>query len=830
MKSIRLFLLLIPALALSGSLHAQIPAGPPNGMRAAAIGRVYGKLLDAATKEPVGYATVAAYRTLPGGKDTLISGGLTRENGDFNLTGLPGGPLKITLSFMGYEPLEKKVMITPQNNEQDLGNLTLAVSAQMLKEVTVTAEQSTIQLRADRKVFNVEKNLASAGGTAEDVLKSVPSVNVDADGNASLRNQGAQILIDGRPTLLSLNQIPAGDIEQVEVITNPGAKYDANTTGGILNIVLKKNRKPGYNGMVSGGIGTTGRYNGMVNLSAKQDPWNISFNYNVNATTNNTVNGYLYRTDLTDNQPSRYFNQDNRTDFKHLFQMGRLSVDYTLDNRNTLSVAGSLMGGNHRPDELQQFTELDGQQNRVSSGIRHNETDGQWRNYTAQGTWRRTFPEKGKELVLDGQYTIGRSKNLSQFDTRYFLSDGSEQPNPELQNNDGGGRNNQTILQLDYTDPLGENAKLELGARSFRKTTLNWLDVTHFDYNDYAFIADSFLTTDYDITEMINAAYANFTGASGPWGYVAGLRFEASNFKGRQATSEQEFSYNYPGKGGDVWKAFFPSLYLTRKLSEKQELQINASRKINRPNWHQIMPFFMFADKYNYRIGNPALKPEFVNLGEINYSLLFGQNNLLASLYVRHTEDPITSILYRSPDDPNVLVGSFENGSNSIAFGMDNTLKLQLGKAAEWTNNVNVFQTKITAQNFENSGWAYNLKSTLSLRLPAAFSVQAMANYESPRILPQGKTVPMFFSDLSVKKDFGKSFSLTVAVVDVFNTRRMGQELVTANYLQEFSRRRETRFIRATAMYRFGKPDASLFKKKPQQRNGGGQDEGGFGF
>lgn len=818
------FALLLLTLALFGTLQAQAPAGRPNGQKMPAIGRIYGKLIDAGTKDPIGFATVAVYSL----KDSLLSGGLTRENGDFNLTGLPAGPLKVTLSFMGYETLEKRVTITPQNNEQDLGNLTLGVSAQMLKEVTVTAEQSTIQLRADRKVFNVEKNLASAGGTAEDILKSVPSVNVDADGNAALRNQSAQILIDGRPTLLSLNQIPAGDIEQVEVITNPGAKFDANTTGGILNLVLKKNRKPGYNGMISAGVGTAGRYNAMANVSAKQGPWNVSLNYNVN-TNKNLTYGHLYRTDLVDGQPVRYFNQENSTEFGNLFQFGRLNIDYTLNNRNTLTLAGNLMAGNFRPNEIQQFTELDGQQNRLASGTRTSNTDGQWRNYTAQGTWKRIFPEKGKELVLDGQYTIGRSNNTNIFETRNFLPDGTELPNPELQNNIGGNSSDQTQVQLDFTDPNGENAKLELGAKFFRKKTHTWLDVTHFDYNDFAYTPDSILTTNYDITEMINAAYANYTGAFGNWGYVAGLRFEQSWFSGRQIASEQAFSYNYPGSGSTVWKAFFPSLYLTRKLDEKQEFQVNVSRKINRPNWFQIMPFFMFADKYNYRIGNPALRPEFVNLAEVNYNLLFGQNNLLASVYVRHTEDPITSITYRSPDDQNVLVSTFENGSNSISFGMDNTLKLNLSKSIEWTNNLNVFQTKITAQDFENSGWAYNLKSTLSLRLPAAFSVQAMANYESPRILPQGKTAPMFFSDLSVKKDFGKNFSLTLALVDVFDTRRMGQNLETATYLQDFSRRRESRFVRLTALWRFGKQDMSLFKNKKPQR-GGGQEEGGFGY
>ncbi len=821
MQNIRFSLLLLTLFSF-GALAAQSPARPA-GMKMPATGRLYGKLLDAGTKEPIGFATVAAYTA----KDSLVGGGLTRENGDFNLTNLPAGPLKITLSFMGYQALEKQVIITPQNNEQDLGNLSIGVSSQMLKEVVVSAEQSTIQLRADRKVFNVEKNLASAGGTAEDILKSVPSVNVDADGNAALRNQNAQILIDGRPTLLSLNQIPAGDIEQVEVITNPGAKYDANTTGGILNLVLKKNRKPGYNGMVSAGVGTAGRYNGMANISAKQGPWNVSLNYNVN-TNKNLTNGYLYRTDLVDGQPVRYFNQENATEFGNLFQFGRLNIDYTLDNRNTLTLAGNAMGGDFRPNEIQRFTELDGQQNRISSGSRSSNTDGQWRNYTAQGAWRHTFPEKGKELVLDGQYTLGRSNNTNIFETRNFLPDGAEMPNPELQNNIGGNRSNQAQVQFDFTDPVGENAKFEFGARFFRKTTNTWLDVTHFDYNDFAFEPDSILTTNYDITEMINAAYANYSGAFGNWGYVAGMRFEASSFQGKQLTSEQEFSYNYPGSGSNLWKAFFPSLYLTRKLGDNQEIQVNASRKINRPNWFQIMPFFMFADKYNYRIGNPALRPEFVNLAEANYNLLFGQNALLASVYVRHTQDPITSITYRSPDDPNVLVSTFENGSNAIAFGMDNTLKLNLGKSIEWTNNLNVFQTKITAQNFENSGWAYNAKSTLSLRLPAAISVQAMANYESPRILPQGKTAPMFFSDLSVKKDFGKNFSLTLALVDVFDSRRMGQNLETSNYIQDFSRRRENRFVRATAMWRFGKPDAALFKKKPQR--GGGQEEGGFGY
>jgi hypothetical protein len=823
----------IPTLLLFLLLTATLMAQPPGpgfgkpGGPPPANGRLFGKLLDATTKQPVEYATVAAFRSAPGRKDSVVGGGLVQSNGDFNLTNLPMGPLKIRFSFMGYDQTEKQVLLTPGNTEQDLGNLTLSVSTKMLKEVTVRTEKTGLQLQVDRKVYNVDKNLASLGGSAEDVLKAVPAVSIDADGAATLRNQSATILIDGRLTNLSLNQIPSAEIEQVEIITNPGAKFDANTTGGILNLVMKKNRKPGYNGMVQAGASPTGRWNAMANLNFKQYPFNLSLSYNVNRGVVNNNHGFNNRTDLLNGQPTGYFDQNNLSNVKNLFQFGRVSLEYAIDNRNTITVAGNGMGGNFIPLETQSYSTFDGARTLLNYGTRDVTSANHWQKLTPQMTFKHNFPKKGQELTIDAQVNFEHSTNNSDYTTRDYSAGGTLLADPEIQQNRGGKTETVAVGQIDYVNPLSETSKLELGAKVTDHSNHAWLNVGHYDYTGQTFTPDDVLTTNYQINEMINAAYINYTGALGRWRYVTGLRFEQSYFKGVQLTENKEFSYNYPGKSGDVMKALFPSIYLTRKLENNQEFQVNFSRKINRPNFFQIMPFFMFADKYSYRIGNPALKPEMINLAEINYGKQFGEHNFLTSLYMRQTTDPITNVTNPSPANPQILVGTFENGSNALVFGSDNTLKLNLWKSLEWTNNFNLFQTRITYGNIRNSGWAYNAKTTINLKLPKGFSFQTTAAYESPRIIPQGTMSPMYFADLSVKKDFSKNTSLTLAVVDAFDTRRMGSTIQTDYYNLDSSRRRENRYVKLTLMVRFGKMDATIFKGR---RQGGGDDGGGQEF
>ena len=279
-----LFIIILFFYSLS---FAQMPGmGGMKGMKDPKLGRVYGKVLDNATGLPVEYASI---QVLWYSKDSLLGGSLVKPNGDFAVDGLPSfGQIRVKISFIGYKNYIQKVYLSPPDKiDQDLGNIKLMVNEAMTKEIEITAEKSTVTLGIDRRVYNVDKDLSVKGGTAVDVMKNVPGVTVDADGNAQLRNQAPTIFVDGRPTSLTLQQIPADQIERVEIITNPSVKFDASATGGILNIIMKRNTKPGYNGMVMAYVGTGDRYGGVANLNLKGGPWNISTMYSYNQGINN---------------------------------------------------------------------------------------------------------------------------------------------------------------------------------------------------------------------------------------------------------------------------------------------------------------------------------------------------------------------------------------------------------------------------------------------------------------------------------------------------------------------------------------------------------------
>src|SRR5436190_9350813 len=288
-------------------------------------GRVYGKIVDSKTNKPVEFASVAVYWF---NKDSVIGGSLAGENGEFNIENLPPmGGFRLKATQIGYKNFETKFFIQiPNKLEQDLGDIKLDVDAKLLSEVDVVAEKNTVVMSIDKRTYNVDKDLSVKGGTAADVMKNVPGVTVDADGNAQLRNQSPMIYVDGRPTTLSLQQIPADQIDRVEVITNPSVKYDASATGGILNVIMKKNLKPGYNGMAMAYVGTGDRYGGMANLNVKEGRWNITSMYSHNQAIN-LVKGYTRRTQLDSNSyPLFYFNQDNNTRMRNAFDFAKLGV------------------------------------------------------------------------------------------------------------------------------------------------------------------------------------------------------------------------------------------------------------------------------------------------------------------------------------------------------------------------------------------------------------------------------------------------------------------------------------------------------------------------
>lgn len=806
----------------------------------ARIGRLYGKVVDPKTKQPVEYATVTLLALQ---KDSVIGGSLAKANGDFSIDKLPMGRFRLRVSFIGYKAVTQPVAITPANLEQDLGNIAIEVDAKNLNTVNIQGERAAVVMAVDRRVYNVEKDISTKGGTGVDAVKNIPGISVDADGSVTMRNSSPTIFVDGRPTNFTLDQIPADQIDRIEVITNPSAKFDASTSGGILNIVMKKNTKPGYNGLVTLGAGYPERYNGMVSLNVKEGRSNFSLSYNINQSTNPTK-GYTDRTLLRSGEITGYYNQNNKNVNDNLMQNGRLAYDYNLTNRSTLSLSQSMMSGGFESDEQQSFNQKDSVNDLLTYGTRNTVGSTRWNNYSTQLQLRKTYPKKGKELSTDITYNYGTRKSNSDFTTNNYYSNGVPISAQDIQVNRGSGSSNTFTYQLDFVNPITDTAKWEMGLRSNYKEDNSLLNVGYKNNNTGEVLLDTSLTNNYRITDMVNAAYVTYSNMYKSIGYMGGLRFEQTRFFGELLGKNQSVEYLYPNGMSNLAKAFFPSLYLTKRIVAKgadgkatgtlHELQLNFSRKISRPGFMQVMPFIMFADKLNYRRGNPLLRPEFINSVEFNYNRLVSTGaNFFTSVYVKQTEGAITQYAEKLNSDTTetILVNTFINGNNMYNMGWENNFKTSLIKRKlDVSVNLNVFYTIIDANvgttNISNQGMSWNTKGMMSYKLPKSYTVQLNGNYEAPKITPQGKTLNQYSLDFSLNKEIKKRLSVNLLVNDIFNTRRFGTYYESETMQQNISRRRETRFVRLSITWRFGDMETSLFKRRAPKRdsNGGGMD------
>jgi outer membrane receptor protein involved in Fe transport len=823
------------ALLLTTFLKAQYPGGgggAPGG-KMPSIGHLYGKILDAKTKEPVEFASVAL---LWFDKDSAVAGCLVKTNGDFSLDNLSFGAFRLRISFIGYKTIEQKMFINMQNIDKDLGNLMLEPDQELLKEVVVTEDKATVQMSIDRKVYNVDKDISARGGTGLDAVKNIPSVTVDADGNVSLRNNSVAIYVDGKPTTLTLQQIPSDQIERVEIITNPSVKFDASTTGGILNIILKRNSKPGYNGVIMGGIGTNDRYNGMASLNIKQGKFNVfgMYNYNTQTNTNdgftNRINATLPPASTYTGTINKFYNQTDTNRMKNTFQFARVGFDYYINNRSTLTISGNYVHGSFNSNDFQHYVNNDYYGNFASGGDRVNSTRTSFENYTGQINYQHTYPKQGKE------FTTSLTLNGGQMNTNYTYTTYQEKPAlPQmLQTSNGSKPSWMYTYQADFVNPINEYTKFETGIRSFMQQSSTTQQTFNKDPSSGDLVAFTDLTNNYNITNLTNAAYANYSSRVLAINYQVGLRFEESYYKGDITNKNISFSYMYPdAKMGNLQYCFFPAVYFSKKLPHNQEIQINFSRKINRPNFFQLMPFVFASDNANIQIGNPQLAPEFLNLGELNYNITWGKINFLTSFYFRYTQNPITNVAYPQASNPNVLVNTYQNGKDAIVEGLDNTLKVTPIKGLDLMANANIFYTTVSylsgTQLITNNGYSWTGKASISYKFPGNFTLQVNGNYQAPQILPQGTTRVVEYADVTISKSIKQKLTFTLLLSDICNTKRNGTHYDTPQYTQDLSRRRESRYLRFSVMYMFGKMDSGIFKKMKQQKKEGGDDQSGMG-
>lgn len=814
-------LVLVGWMILVPGLRAQPPVGRGGGSLPA-IGKVYGKVIDARTRKPAEFATVTVYHTF---KDSLVGGSIVRTNGEFAVDRLPLGKLRVVISFIGYVPLQLEAVLTRERIEQDLDNMLLQPDEKLLNEVQVIGERSTMVMQVDRRVFNVDKDLSTQGGTGVDVMKNVPGLSVDVEGNVQMRGSNPQVLIDGRPTAMSLDQLPAEEIERVEVITNPSVAFDASTTGGIINVVLKKNTKPGYSGQVQAGVGSNDRYQGGLNLNMREGRWGFNLSYNFN-TGNNITDGRTIREDLLNGSTLEVFEQNTNSRNRSLMHGGRIGADVQLSNRNTLSISQSFRARGMDGDDEQQYVVGTGGGEVVGYGAQLNSSTSNNGSYTTQLAFRRKAPKEGKEWSVDGTYNYWDRKSSSLFD-QYAFGSGTPGGSLRAQDNEGGAHMSQFTVQADVIDPLNERNKLEWGFKGSYKQDHTWLLVSLRTPNTAVPVRDTALSNDYDIIDIINAAYVNWSHRLSPkWSMQSGVRFEQTWFETTLRGKDQVFSYKYPDGGEDLVKALFPAVYLSRKWEGSlRELQVNFSRKIERPRFWQIMPFIMFSDSRNLRIGNATLAPEFSNIAEVNHLLPFlkGKGSWLSSVYGRFTEDVITGYSAPLSTDSALLLSTFVNGSYSTSGGWENVIKVEPIAKLQLTLSGNVRYTNIALASTEgglrNEGLNWDAKLLAAYRFgsKANWNVQLNGEYESPRIQPQGVTLAQYGVDASLSHDVTKRIQAVVSVNDVFFTRQWGNVLDTPTLYQENFRRREMRFVRFTLTWKFGEQNSSLFRKRSER-------------
>ena len=722
----------------------------------------------------------------------------------------------------------------------------MARENETLEAVTIVAERPALRMGIDKKIFDVDKSITSKGGTAVDVMKNIPSVSVDVDGNVELRNSSPTIFIDGRPTILTLDQIASDDIDRIELITNPSAKYDASSTGGIINIILKQNRRYGINGVVSLSAGTPERYSGNANLNLRQGKFNffVSGNYNYSA---NDSKSKSNRQNKNNGIIDNYFNQNSLNHRQRRFTSIRFGTDYFLDNRNTITLSQGFVSGRFSNDENQSQQYLDDDRVMERYGSRTSTSKFQFDRNNTQLYYTHKFPKVEEKLDVSVNVNYGNTKSSANILNTFFKTDGSIYSDPNVVNNSGANDNNQVTAKVDYVNPFGDDKKLEAGFRSYTNNYKSYFNSFALNNNIETKLP---LSNNYKYTENTQAAYITYTGKLKSIGYQAGLRGEYSKFDGTLIDSSRKFGYEYPASIDNIWDGLFPSLYLSKKITESDEIQLNYSRRIRRPDFWQLNPFIDINDPLNIQQGNPELKPEFTNSLEFNYSKTFKNNsNFLGAVYYRNTlgditrySDTISTLQYQrlqnAAVDPNAILNTFINSKSVNRVGLELTLQQKLGKGFDVTPSLNLGYRKVNANadalNLSNEGFAWSARLTANYKINASnpssvfnkIGFQLNGNYESPRVIPQGKRLKQYTADFAMRKDILKKDrgTLIFSVNDVFNSQQYGVIYDTENFYQEAYSRHSVRSFRLTFSYKFGNSDFSLFKKNVDNENNSKED------
>lgn len=834
-------------------------------LAAMAQGTVKGKILDKSNNEALGFVSVAVS---PKGSKNIAGGATSDIEGNFVIKNLKNGEYIMTLSFVGYKNVTKAFTISASNKTVSFSPLYMSEDDNVLSEVKVVGQKSAMKLEVDRKTFDVASNLANAGETASEVLDNIPSVEVDNDGNVSLRgNASVEVWINGRSAGLTsdnmgqiLQQIPAESIERIEVMDNPSSKFSAEGGAGIINIVLKKDRKAGYYGSVMAGVDTrNGARTGVsFNYNSRYVDFYVNLGFRHNENIGKQTNEQTFFDENGD--PSRYVRSHGRSNDLRNNVFSRAGITFHLTEKDDIALTGMFMHGKNKSWNNTPYNYgniVNGVDAPTSMMFRRSTGTGPMQMLNGSFNYRHNFSQTHMiDFVVSGNNWQNDRENYNQDSTSYF---GAAETTYGFQSRPGNSRNHRYEVKLDYENKISDVFKLESGYNGnfSNDNTPNelWEDNT---WSGIHAVEDKGYYNRFIYKNYVHSGYVTTNFTLGKLGIMAGLRGEFWKVDIESRNWEQEHRGTKVNPYKKDFFQLFPSLFMSYQLTETQQFQLNYTRRLRRPWGGQLNPFRNTSDASMVSFGNPELTPEYSNSFSVNYLKTWDQHSLLVSAYYRPTTDVIQGINYRSTDGATMYRTSM-NVAKSQSSGIELTAKNKLFRIVDLNTNVNAYYYKLdgfthdieidadgipvsdgmgvgvqTVSGASNDNFTWNARMTASVRLPYDISIQTSGRYSARQVITQGYRPASYQVDFGVKKNFfNRLLTLSINCRDVLNSRYFESRTSGDGYEVYQLFRRGGRKVNFNLTWNFGNGGS---KKKKPGRDGDDDDDnstpdmGGGGF
>ncbi|HPG72942.1 MAG TPA: TonB-dependent receptor [Bacteroidales bacterium] len=782
-----------------------------------ADGIISGYVIDAKTNHAIEYANVTVYAVRD---SSIVTGGITNKKGYFYITEVKYGKFYIDIDFIGYGKYRiDNITIKPDKKEVGLGQIKLDLAAELLGEVAIEAETPRVEYKLDRKIVTPDKDLNAAGGTAVDVLENTPSVQTDIDGNVSIRgSSNFLVLIDGRPSPIqgseALQQIPAGTIQSIEIITNPGAKYDPDGVGGIINVVLKKEKRQGINGLFSASYGSFNTLGGdfLVNIRTSVFNFFVGGDYNQRRNEGTSVSEQrTYSSDtlfvFTESERER-----GRTN-------GRIrgGFDYYISPKDVLTLSGSLglnkmLSGTD--DDFTSYWIRDGIESNRLDYFNENRFNINGMFYSGDLNYQHKFMKQGHEISTYLYFDNDSDTETNRYD-QYFENPDSTGSYRTYEVSSG----QNLRAQVDYILPLWDKGKFEAGYQYRQKWTNN-------DYKYESLISDDWqpsINNLYSFDQNIQSGYATFSHEIGKFGYMLGVRSEYTYRIIHQSNTSIPFD--------SVYRSFdiFPTVHISYQLPWDMQAMASYGRRINRPRGFFLDPFPEVVDAYNIRQGNPMLEPEYTDAAELNIQKRFNSNFVSFELYYKHTSNKFDRIKKLHPDNPEIMISTWENIGEDMSLGSEIMGNVNLTKW--WNINLSgdFYYYEIIADGNNNTRsnntftWGSRINNSFKIK-KSGTSFQLSGFLRGNSISSQGTTKGMGMVSAAVRQDLlDRKLTITFNVRDIFRT--MGHESITdTDFFYAFSSMtRKSPTFSISVTYRLN--DYNRRKDKSVERDVEGGDE-----